>query len=387
MASIKIENKAEVPVVAKQLDSSSLEKTIEKLFYSAESGFQSEPKLYRKLIDMGVKVTHKQVNAFLRKQYTNQVNKQYRQPQQHKFSKILGFEPRNIYQIDIMVFDRYEYHNYKYILCCIDVYSRYVQCRAMTNRSMNTIMENFKSIIEKMQNPKNINADGEFDKGAFKKYCKDNDIKLWVSQPDEPNKNVLVERFHRTLAAMIQKWRIATGRYDWNKILPQLQDNYNTSYHSTLKATPTEVFNLEKVNIGELTNNEQHAGGFQIGDKVRVLVKKQIFDKADRLIFSKQIYSIVALDRQKYEVKNVETNQVLKYKFKFYELQKVPIVQKISEKVDDEIEHTKIQKTRKIKRLNRKEGVEPEKNIVRTLRSRKPENQLISDKYGKINWS
>jgi len=358
-----------------------IKKEIEKLFYDASTGFISESKLYKKLKESGVKVTHKQVHDFLHEQYTNQVNKQYVKP---TFSKILGFEPRNIYQIDIMVFDRYEYHNYKYILCCIDVYSRYVQCRAMTNRSLPTIMDNFKSIIENMGNPKNINADNEFNKGAFKTYCKENDIKTWYSQPDEPNKNAIVERFHRTLASLIQKWRIATGRYDWNKILPKIEYNYNHSFHKSLGATPYDVFNGNAVNKGELRDNKQNTGHFKVGDKVRILIKKEVFDKGDRLRFSKQIYTVVGIDRQKYEVKNDDTDQISKYKFKFYELLKVPKVQKISYESKDEIEHEENKRNKKIKREHRKEGIEPEVNIVRTLRSRKPQNQLVSDKYGKV---
>jgi hypothetical protein len=33
-----------------------------------------------------------------------------------------------------MVYDRYEYHNYKYIFVIVDIYSRYADARAMTNR-------------------------------------------------------------------------------------------------------------------------------------------------------------------------------------------------------------------------------------------------------------
>ncbi len=41
---------------------------------------------------------------------------------------------RDNYQMDIIVYNRYEYHKYKYILVVIDIYSRFAQARAMTNR-------------------------------------------------------------------------------------------------------------------------------------------------------------------------------------------------------------------------------------------------------------
>ena len=37
-------------------------------------------------------------------------------------------------------------------------------------------------------------------------------------------------RFNRTLCGLINKWRLATGRYDWNKILDDMVNNYNKTY-------------------------------------------------------------------------------------------------------------------------------------------------------------
>ena len=65
------------------------------------------------------------------------------------------------YQIDIIVYDRFEYHKYKYILCCVDVYSRYASCRTMTNRRNETILTELQSIFSEMGLPKTINSDNE----------------------------------------------------------------------------------------------------------------------------------------------------------------------------------------------------------------------------------
>ena len=42
---------------------------------------------------------------------------------------------------------------------CIDVYSRYLQARAMTNRRMETIIDNINDIFKTMGKPANLNAD------------------------------------------------------------------------------------------------------------------------------------------------------------------------------------------------------------------------------------
>ena len=45
-----------------------------------------------------------------------------------------------------MIYDRYEYNSYKYILVVVDIHSRYADARALTNRKNTNIMSNLKDI-------------------------------------------------------------------------------------------------------------------------------------------------------------------------------------------------------------------------------------------------
>jgi len=218
---------------------------ISKYYYDPKTGFTSAEKLHKKLVKIDPTVTLKEIKSFIKKQFTAQVNKPIRRPKE--FSNIVSPSVGNNFQIDIIVYDRYAYHNYKYILCCIDVYSRYATCRAMTNRNMSTIIKNINSIFEEMGIPNNINSDNEFNKKKFNQLAQENDITMYYSQPNEINKNAIVERFNRTLAELLQKWRIATGKYDWYKVLPDIVDNYNNTFHGTIKATPSSVFNKNEI--------------------------------------------------------------------------------------------------------------------------------------------
>ena len=47
--------------------------------------------------------------------------------------------------------------------------------------------------------PKAINSDNEFDKGMLNDYFDENNIACYYSQPNEINKNSIVERFNRTM--------------------------------------------------------------------------------------------------------------------------------------------------------------------------------------------
>ena len=67
---------------------------------------------------------------------------------------------------------------------------------AMTNRKNETILEELKSIFNEMGLPKAINSDNEFNKAMLNDYFDKNDITCYYSQPDEINKNAIVERLN-----------------------------------------------------------------------------------------------------------------------------------------------------------------------------------------------
>jgi transposase InsO family protein len=52
----------------------------------------------------------------------------------------------------------------------------------------------------------------EYINSSFQNYCLDNSIKLWYSNPEQDNKNAIIERFHRTLRNYILKFQVANGK-------------------------------------------------------------------------------------------------------------------------------------------------------------------------------
>ena len=266
---------------------------------------------------------------------------------------------------------------------CIDVNSRYLQARPMTSRTNETIITNLKDIFNEMGVPEVINCDNEFNTNKIDKLFEKLNIKVFFSQPDEINKNAIVERVNRTIANMLQRYRTATGKYDWYKVLPKIVNNYNNTFHTTIKATPSDVFNGKDVNKQKITKVDIP---FKVGQKVRIKLKKRIFSKGDELSHSKQLYIVDAIKGNKIYLKNVETGETLKTKYKPYEIASAANIQYIDKEEDHEAEHNAIQSKQKFTRAINKEQIEPNAvAIKRNLRERKP-TQLISDKYGKINW-
>ena len=245
-----------------------MEEIIKSYFYDVNTGYVSANKLYQKMRDDKYNVTRKQIKKFYDNQEVNQTTKTHPIKSDRVFSSITASKYGSNYQIDIIVYDRFEFHKYKYILCCVDLYSRYASCRAMTNKRNDTILEEIKSIFDEMGKPEVINSDNEFNKAVFNTYFNNNNIRCYFSQTGEINKNAIVERFNRTLTQLINKWRLSTGRYDWYKVLGDLVKNYNNTYHRTIKAKPINVKN------GKDTNHQNIivvTHDLQIGDKVRTM--------------------------------------------------------------------------------------------------------------------
>ena len=96
-----------------------------------------------------------------------------------------------------MVNDRFEFHHYKYVLGVIDIYSRLVACRAMTNLRMDTIMSDLKDMFENDFGgyPENINCDNEFNNIQFIEYFTSKGTRIWFSTINQPHKNSVNERF------------------------------------------------------------------------------------------------------------------------------------------------------------------------------------------------
>jgi len=268
---------------------------LKKLYYDPKIGLVDAYKLYLKAREKNINITYKQVLEFLNQQHVHQISKQNYRPK--FFSSIVADKIRDEFQIDIMIYDRYEFHNYKYIICVIDIYSRYCCAKAMTNRETTTILLNIKDIFKIMGKPKLLSGDNEFNTKIINNYLSDNNISANYSDPNEIQKNSIVERFNKTLAGYIKKLREGLKIYDWPKYLQSLMDNYNNSYHRTIRNTPFNIFFEKGKNNQDIIMVPRR---FNINDKVRIKFKKKAFDKGDILYYSKESYNIDEITRDNY---------------------------------------------------------------------------------------
>ena len=271
---------------------------LNQLYYNPKIGFENEDKLYIKAHDINEKITHEDVEEFMDEQTVPQVTKPL--DREVEFDTIESPSVRNNYEMDIMFLPSPTFNNnYKYLLTCIDIHSRYCFVKAMTNKEGDTVFNAFKEMIDKYGKPKNLNVDmgSEFVFKPFVNYCKDNNIKLWYSNPDQANKNAIIERFHRTLRNIILKYQVANGKKYLDK-LDEFMYNYNNTYHKTVRNNPVDIWKGKEKNEQEY-NIVSH--DFNVGDEVRHTLEKQIYGKnSSTPTYTQKIFTITRKEGNAY---------------------------------------------------------------------------------------
>lgn len=290
-----------------------MEDRLTELYYDPKSGFQGAQALYRRAKELYPDITLKEVRRFLEGQRTSQINLERRRPEE--YNTIWAPETRISYQMDLMIYDRYEYRGFKYILMIIDVHSRYLTAVPLKTREMSTVVPIIDKVFEEIGEPQNINCDREFDNQRFNQLCDRLGITRWYSEPHQKNKNAIVERVNRTIAKRLQRWRTYSDSANWPEVLPDIVLNYNTSYHSTIRARPIDVWE------GRDTNNQEDITvvdpKLREGDLVRHVLVRSVMAKGDKPQWSKTIYEIEEKKGKKYRLQGKDRW------YNDYELQRV----------------------------------------------------------------
>jgi hypothetical protein len=319
---------------------------LKKLYYDDLTGFQSADKLYKKAKAIDKSITNKQVKDFLAQQSTAQITKQVKKNK--IFNTITSKGIRDNYQTDILLLPNPSQNKgFKYLLTVIDVYSRYAFVKPLKSKSGEIVLSAFEELMNENGLCKNLNCDlgSEFIYTPFVEYCYVNDITLYYSNPDQDNKNAIIERFHRTLRNLMLKYTVANDK-GYINALPNLIKNYNTTFHNTIKTEPIEIWEGNKTNEQKIKKVEND---FNVGDKVRHIIENKTFDKkSSSHTFTKTIYTISRIDG-----KSIYLDEMTK-PYKSFQLV-LAVGDEINSNYDKSIKKTN--KKEKIIRMLRKEGI------------------------------
>jgi transposase InsO family protein len=293
------------------------------IYYNPKTGFISAQKLYLKL---GKRISLKTINTFLKQQEVYQ--QMTERKRKIRYRPIQVYSSNNQWQVDLIDFSKFSHWNggYKYLLCSVDVFSRKALVIPMKHKSdstesMKTILFNEKPIVIQSDNGT------EFVNRQFQRLLKKHNITHITVQTGDHNRQSIIERFNRSIEAIISKYQLSRNTNKYIDILDDIVYNYNHTYHRGINDIP-EITHLKSSSTGKIKNGFIDTG-LKVGDKVRMIEVKSVFRKGYETKNSKNIYTIVSGNGYSYSLKNKD-NDILKRTYKYYELIKVEQVQPYS---------------------------------------------------------
>ena len=89
--------------------------------------------------------------------------------------------------------------------------------------------------------------------------------------------SVLAERFFRTLKSKIYKYMTSISKNDYIDKLDDIVNEYNNTYHTTIKMKPIDAKDNTYINTNKETNDKHPK--FKVADRVRISKYKNFFAK------------------------------------------------------------------------------------------------------------
>ena len=228
---------------------------------------------------------------------------------------------------DVSVISRHN-DNHKFILTCIDCFSRYAFAVPLKNKTAIEVKNAFQKILNSSdRRPVYLQSDKgrEFVNAIFHSYLQEQHILHYHSENDDI-KCSIVERFNRTLKGKMWRYFTHSKTLRFLDVLPQLLQSYNSTYHSTIKMSPSEVTRHNEAELQtRLYGWKRRPFKFELKDRVRISRNVDKFQKGYEGVWSREVFVVrdrFPTDPPTYEIEDY-SGEVVKGKFYAEELQRV----------------------------------------------------------------
>ena len=172
----------------------------------------------------------------------------------------------------------------RFLLCVIDIFSKCAWVVPLKDKKGIGIVKAFQSILKQSNRKTNkiwVDKGSEFYSAYFKKWLRDSDIVMYSTHNE--GKSVVAERFIRTLKSKIYKYMTSISKNVYIDKLDDIMDEYNNTYHTTIKMKPADVKDNTYINADKEINNKDPK--FKVGDHVRISKYKNIFTNWSEEVF------------------------------------------------------------------------------------------------------
>ena len=241
------------------------------------------------------------ITSFLRQ---NTVHSLHRRIVKKKFPRrrIITYFPFQIFQADLIEYSQRHFSmvnkGFKYILIVIDCFSKKVYAYPVKRKNADYMSDAFQNIFNKLDHyPNSLITDQglEFYNSKVKKVFDTFGINHYHTKTKTKWKASMAERVMRTIKSRLQKYFYKNKTKKWIDILPQIIRNYNNTPHRIIGMAPNKVTEKNSAAIYKKVFGDSHLKvipRLQIGDKVRILIEKALFEKGYTQNWSEKIYII-----------------------------------------------------------------------------------------------
>ena len=186
----------------------------------------------------------------------------------------------------------------KYLLMIIDIFSKYGWIVPLKNKKSELVIKAFNQIFKENRVLKYLWTDKgkEFYNKNLKDVLDKRNVK-WYSTENE-DKSSIVERWNKTIKTKMWKRFTEQNSTQYLKMLPDIINKYNNSYHSSIKISPVEASKKKKegivyYNLYRNLKATKTKPKFKVGDRVRISIYKQkTFDTGYTPNWTEEIFII-----------------------------------------------------------------------------------------------
>ena len=248
---------------------------LEQLYYNPKSpaAYAGEQALYKLAKQSSKKVKLQDVRDWLRKQQTYTLHKPIRKKFLRRKTVVAGIDTQ--WQADLADLSKLSKFNdkHRYLLCIIDVFSKYARVVPIKDKTGKTLVIAFKSVLKSGR---------------------------------------------RTLKTRVWKYFTHHHTLRYVDILPKLVHGYNHAYHRSIKCAPVSVTLKNEPQVSEnlygKSNSKKVKPKFKVGDFVRINKTKRTFDKGYLPNWTQELFQILAVVKTPipitYKIKDLEGESV-----------------------------------------------------------------------------
>ena len=223
-----------------------LDKALEKIYLNPEDpgSYGGIEKLYRRAKQLRIKgVTRLAVRRYLSGVASYTLHRPARRHFERNKTYVSGIDDQwQADLVDMQTLSRTN-HGHKYLLTCIDVFSKFAWVLPVRDKSAATITVAFRALFDAAapRKPRRLQTDKgkEFINSSMKRLMEEKGIQHFTSWSDQ--KAAVVERFNRTLKGRMWRYFSAQQTNHYLDVLPKLVHAYNHSWHRSIGAIPASI--------------------------------------------------------------------------------------------------------------------------------------------------